>query len=116
MVPPKKLPMRLAMKLGVSLVRNHALAQAPVGELLHSLQNLGIRIRAGDQFQQVQIARRIEEMRAQEMPAELGEKPSEIWASGMPLVLVERIASGLRSCSTLRQRSRLTPDSPRPLR
>ena len=50
----------------------------------------------------MQIARRIEEVRAQKMAAELRRRSlREIWASGMPLVLVERIEPGVRSAADL---------------
>ena len=43
----------------------------------------------------MQIAGRIKEVRPEEIAAgNPTEKPSQIWARGMPLVLVARIASG----------------------
>ena len=59
-----------------------------------------MRLGAGNHFDQVQVARRIEEVRAEKMLAELGGKAFGDLASGMPLVLVERMVPGLRCVST----------------
>ena len=74
MVPPKKLPMRLAMKLGVSLLRTTPLPRRRSANSSTASRIAGSVSGPGNQLQQMQIARRIEEVRAQEVAAELGRK------------------------------------------
>ncbi len=54
------------------LARHHALAQMQVAEFGDPMEDLGRGLRAGNHFHQVQIARRIEEVRAQKMLAKFG--------------------------------------------
>ena len=53
------------------LAGHHAFAQMAVAELADEREDLGPRVRAGNHFDQMQIARRIEEVRAEEVLAEL---------------------------------------------
>ena len=64
--------MRLAMKLGVSLHGTTPLPRRRSAKLLDVRRIAGSVSGPGNQLHQVQIARRIEEMRAQKMPAEAG--------------------------------------------
>ena len=69
---PKKQPMRLPMKLGVSLQRHHAFAEVQIAELRDPVQHFAACVSApGDDLRQVQVARRIEEVGAQKMLPEL---------------------------------------------
>ena len=58
-------------EVGRILARHHALAQMPVGEIGDAFVNRGLRLGTGDHFEQMQIAGRIEEVRSQEILAEL---------------------------------------------
>ncbi len=59
-------------EVGRVLGAYHSFAEAPVGKLFDIGENRRIGFRARDQLHQMQIARRIEEMRAQEVAAETG--------------------------------------------
>jgi len=59
-------------EVGRVLGAHDAFAEAAVGELFDAGQDLRIGIGAGDQLHQVEIARRIEEVRAEEVAAESG--------------------------------------------
>ena len=61
-------------EVGRILARHHAFTQPPVAEITHEVQHRGQRFRARNHFEQMQIARRVEEMRPQEMLAELAVK------------------------------------------
>ena len=87
-------------EVGRVLAWHHAFAEAAVGEIVDVGRERRVGFGAGNQFQQVQIARRVEEVRAQKMLAELGREAFGDLASGMPLVLVERMAPGLRCFNT----------------
>src|SRR5262249_33127211 len=50
---------------------NDALAQRPVAEIGDEVRDLGVSFRRGDDFEQMQIARRVEEVRAQKPAAEV---------------------------------------------
>ena len=68
---------------------------------------LGIGRRGGNDLQQAHVARRIEEMRAEPVPLKFLGKPSAIFATGRPLVLVVTIVPGRRTWATLLSNSRL---------
>ena len=62
--------MRLAMKLGVSLRADHALAERGGQERLERVEQRRVGLRRGDQLDQVHVARRIEEVDAAEARAQ----------------------------------------------
>ena len=63
--------MRLAIKLGVSCAANDGLAQSSIAELGNS-GNIGrIGIGGGNDLEQAHVARRIEEVRAEEVRLQL---------------------------------------------
>ena len=101
--------MRLPMKPGTSLAMHDALAQHAVAERAHGFEHLGGGVGGGDQFEQVKVARRIVEMRAQEAAAEsLASAPWLCTAMGMPLELLLKMRVGARRArSTSAQRSLL---------
>ena len=59
-------------EVGRVLGADDAFAETAVGELFDVGQDAGVGFRAGDQLHQVEVARRIEEVRAEEVAAELG--------------------------------------------
>ncbi len=59
-------------EIGRVLGAHHALAQAAIGELLDVGQDARVRLGPGNQLHQVQVARRVEKVCAQEMAAEVG--------------------------------------------
>jgi hypothetical protein len=65
----ENVPIRLAMKSGVSFATTTPLPRT-VAEGTHGLEALRGGARVRDQFQQMQVARRIEEVRAQEARAQ----------------------------------------------
>ena len=71
-VAPKKAPMRSdGLEDHDVLAHHHAFAEPLLAELFDEAHDLGVGFRPGNHFQQVQVAGRIEEVRAQEIAAEL---------------------------------------------
>ena len=97
----ENVPMRLAMKFGVSFALHDALAEPQVADFFQRRKHFGAGLGPGDQFHELHVARRIEEMRA-------GPVLLEILASGLrairrigsPEVLEVTIVPGLRTAST----------------
>ena len=58
-------------EVGRILARHHAFAEVQIAECRDPVQDVAARFRPGDHFGQVQVARRIEEVRAQKMLPEL---------------------------------------------
>ena len=82
------------MKFGVSLRHDDALAEARSANRRPALDDGGVGVRRRDQLEQLQVARRVEEVRAEEVPAEASVRPSASAAIGMPEVFEETIVSG----------------------
>ena len=88
-------PMRLAMKPGVSLQWTTPLPSATSQNSSMVGDRVGARLRPGDDLQQPHVARRIEEMRDEEIALEaLGHAPARSF-SGIVEVLEETIEPGL---------------------
>ena len=60
------------MKFGVSLQSTTRLAEPLLRELAHELRDLRLRVARRDDFEQLHVARRIEEVRAEEVRLEIG--------------------------------------------
>ena len=78
--------MRLPMKFGVSLADHNPLAKAVLRERRDARDDDGIGVCRRDDLEQAHIARRIEEVRAEKVPAEDRRRPSAIAPIGMPEV------------------------------
>jgi hypothetical protein len=72
MVPAKKASYAIGDEVGCVLASDDALSKSAAGEAFNKLDDRGVSVLSRDQFQQVQIARGIEEMCSKEIPVELG--------------------------------------------
>ena len=93
------MPIRLAMKPGVSLQRTTRLAELQVGEAVDGGDGVRARARPGGDLEQPQVARRVEEMRDQEVGGEAAGMVSTRVASGMVDVFDETMEPGRRTRS-----------------
>ncbi len=104
----EKVPMRLAMKLGVSFATTTPLPSRRSQISSSDCENFGLRLRPGNQLDQLHVARRIEEMRAGPMllkifRASFGDEHE----SGRPEVFDVTIVPGLRTVSTRSEKAAL---------
>ena len=90
--------MRLAMKPGVSLRVNHTLAELHVAEIADGRDRRRVGLRPGHDLQQPHIARRVEEMRDQEIACvNASGRPAVRSFSGIVEVFDDTIEPGLRT-------------------
>ena len=68
-------PMRLAMKFGVSLARTSPLPSRAPAQRLGARQRLGGGVGAGDDLDQLEVAGRVEEVRDAEAPRKSALRP-----------------------------------------
>ena len=68
---PEEAADAIADKVGRILARHHAFAEVQIAERRHPIEDFTARLRPRDHLRQVQVARRIEEVRAQKMLPEL---------------------------------------------
>ena len=68
----EKVPMRLAMKFGVSFRADDAFAEALIAKFGEGVEHVGVSAWAGDQFDELHVARRVEEVRAGEVLLKIG--------------------------------------------
>ena len=102
------LPKRLAMKFGRVLAEHDALAQHVLAEARHELEHLGRVSRVRDDLQQLQPARRVEEVRPQEVLLErLPPRPRPSPGSGCRRCCWRRSSWLLRTASMRSNRDRL---------